>query len=231
MLTLEDALERLRRFYGLLPPPPGDPFTLFVWEVLSVHSVPAKRDASLAQLKRIRALTPDAMWRAPRKTLDAAVAHAGPYVEQRLRALKIGVDRFRRSPELPSTIRGPVVAARRALIGLPQMGEGGAYRMLLFAADHPVLPVDARLARVVRRLGFVAEEKDFARTARSIRKTLGALLQPDVERYRRTYLYLSHHGATTCTEASPHCAVCPLREECPAGRSFLAHEGTEAPRH
>jgi endonuclease III len=95
------------------------------------------------------------------------------------------------------------------------MGEGGAYRMLLFAADHPVLPVDARLARVVGRLGFVAEEKDFARTARSIRKALGALLPPDADTYRRTYLYLSHHGATTCTEASPHCAVCPLRGECP----------------
>ena len=38
--------------------PPRDPFTLFVWEVLSGHSTPRKRDAALASLKRARALTP-----------------------------------------------------------------------------------------------------------------------------------------------------------------------------
>ena len=221
MLPLEVIAERLRRFYGALPQPPRDPFTLFVWEVLSVHTTPSKRDAALAQLKRKRALTPDAMWHAPRKTLEETAALAGPYVEQRLRALRTGVDLFRREPLLPSTIRGPLVAARRALKGLPQMGEGGAYRMLLFAADHAVLPVDARLTRVVRRLGFVQEEKDFSRTARSIRNTLGALLPPDVNAWRRTYLYLSHHGATTCTEAAPHCAICPLRDECPTAGQHL----------
>ena len=82
------------------------------------------------------------MWRAPQKKLEDSVALAGPYAEQRLRALRTGVDRFRRRPDLPDVIRGPLVGARRALKGLPQMGEGGAHRMLLFAADHPVLPVD-----------------------------------------------------------------------------------------
>src|SRR5262249_9569011 len=62
---LESIVARLEAFYGVLPSPPSNPFTLFVWEVLSTHSNPRKRDAALAALKRIRALTPDAMWRAP----------------------------------------------------------------------------------------------------------------------------------------------------------------------
>src|SRR5262245_54522210 len=62
-------IDRLEKFYGALPSPPRDPFTLFVWEVLSPHASPKKRDAALAALKRARALTPDAMWRAPQKTL------------------------------------------------------------------------------------------------------------------------------------------------------------------
>ena len=154
MSRLESLLAALERFYGALPAPPRDPFTLFVWEVLSVHSTPKKRDAAFGALKRSRALTPDAMWRAPRKKLEASVTLAGPYVEQRLRALRTGVDQFRRSPNLPRAITGPLPGARRALKGLPQMGEGGAYRMLLFAGDHPVLPVDARVSRVARRLGY-----------------------------------------------------------------------------
>src|SRR2546428_12319141 len=64
MSRLDGLLDALRKFYGALPKPPRDPFTLFVWEVLSMHSTPQKRDAALGALKRIPALTPDAMWRA-----------------------------------------------------------------------------------------------------------------------------------------------------------------------
>src|SRR6266436_3553851 len=125
MSRLESLLSALERFYGVLPSPPRDPFALFVWEVLSVHSTPRKRDAALSALKRIRALTPDAMWRAPRKKLEESVAVAGPYAENRLRALRTGVDLFRRSPGLPAVIRGPLAAARRALKPFPQLGEAG----------------------------------------------------------------------------------------------------------
>jgi endonuclease-3 len=217
MTRLEGVLERLRAFYGILPTPPHDPFTLFAWEVLGVHAVPRRRDAALAALKRIRALTPDAMWRAPQARLESSVALAGPYLEQRLRSLRTGVETFRRAPDLPRTIRGPITAARRALKPLPQMGEGGAYRMLLFAGDHPVLPVDARVARVATRLGYGRTDRQFSRTARSIREAVaGDLASASVDQYRRAFVYLSHHGAATCTETDPHCTVCPLVEDCPA---------------
>src|SRR5439155_9778534 len=114
MRGLERLIAALEQFYGRLPAPPADPFMLFVWEVLSAHSSPRKRDAALAALKRARALTPDAMWRAPQKVLAESVTLAGPYAEQRLRALRTGVEVFRRSRDLPEVIRGPLPAARRA---------------------------------------------------------------------------------------------------------------------
>jgi endonuclease III len=216
---LSSVVDALQAFYGALPAPPRDPFALFVWEVLSVHSTPRKRDAALAALRRMRALTPDAMSRAPQKRLEASVVLAGPYAEQRLHALRTGVDRFRRMPRLPEIIRGPLPAARRALKGLPQMGEGGAYRMLLFAADHPVLPLDARVSRVAQRLGYGEVQRDFTRTARSVRAALVAELPFDTAAFRRAFLYLSNHGAATCTERQPHCGICPLVEVCPYGRA------------
>src|SRR5687768_10811535 len=100
MSRLETLIEALQLFYGALPTPPRDPFRLFVWEVLSGHSMPRKRDAAFGALRRIRALTPDAMGRAPQKKLEDSVALAGPYAEQRLRALRTGVDRFKRSADL-----------------------------------------------------------------------------------------------------------------------------------
>jgi endonuclease-3 len=217
MSRLERLLVELGSFYGRLPLPPADPFTLFVWEVLSVRTTPRQRDAALAALKRVRALTPDSMWRVAQKKLESSVALAGPYLEQRLRALKTGVDLFRRSPGLPAVIRGPLRAARRALKGLPQMGEGGAYRMLLFAAGHRVLPVDARLSRVARRLGYGGRQADVAGTARAIRRAVSAELPATLEAYRLAFAYLDHHGGATCTETDPHCGVCPLRPDCPEG--------------
>ena len=223
MSRLETHVDALQKFYGALPSPPTDPFQLFVWEIMSGHSTPRKRDAALAALKKIPALTPDAMWRAPQKKLETAVAAAGPYTEQRLLALRKGIDHFRRAPDLPKTIRGPLKTALKALKGLPQMGEAGGYRMLLFAADHPVLPVDARLSRVAKRLGYGGgDHTSWPALARSIREAVARDLPAETAVYRRAYLYLSHHGGATCTEADPHCRVCPLRGECPAFQNAAA---------
>jgi endonuclease III len=217
---LETILSALQTFYGTLPPP-RDPFTLFVWEVLSVHSTPRKRDAALAALKRIRALTPDAMWRAPQKKLEQSIALAGPYAENRLHALRTGVDLFRRSPTLPSVIRGPLAAARRALKPFPQLGETGAHRMLLFAADQLILPVDARVSRLGHRLGYGEAADDFKKQARSVQEAFARELPASADAYRRAFLYLSHHGGATCTESDPHCSVCPLVKDCPEGQKRL----------
>lgn len=218
MTKIEHLLTKLEQFYGLLSAPPRDPFTLFVWEVLTVHSTPRKVESALAALKRARALTPDSMWRAPQAKLEAAVKLAGPYAAQRLVALRTGVDVFRRAPALPSVIRGPLAEARRAIKPLPQLGEAGAHRMLLFSADHPVLPVDARVNRVALRLGYGMAGSGFRQSAKSVQRAISAELPPSPEAFRRAYIYLAHHGASTCTEADPHCSVCPLLAECPEGR-------------
>jgi endonuclease-3 len=124
--------------------------------------------------------------------------------------------------KLPEIIRGPLAAARRALKPLPQLGETGAHRMLLFAADHQILPVDARICRVGVRLGYGDGAGDFRKKARSVQQALTRELPPDTGTFRRAFLYLSHHGAATCTEADPHCVICPLLKDCPEGKKRTA---------
>jgi len=98
------------------------------------------------------------------------------------------------------------------------MGEGNAYRMLLFAGDHGVLPVDARVSRVASRLGYGEKQSTFSKTARSVREAVAAELPESLDAYRRAYIYFDHHGAATCTEADPRCHVCPLLRDCPDGQ-------------
>jgi adenine-specific DNA glycosylase len=36
----------------------------------------------------------------------------------------------------------------------------------------------------------------------------------EVETLRALALYFTHHGLATCTQAAPHCTVCPVAPDC-----------------
>jgi endonuclease III len=197
-----DVTDRLERFYGPLPAPPEDPFALYVWEVLGVRTTPARRDAAMGALRRIPALTPDSMAKAARGKLEKAVGLAGPYRDQRLRALVSGVDVFKRNRDLPKKLRSDLDAAREALALLPHLTAVSSHWLLLFAGRHPLLPDDPNVQRVLARLRMDA---DFTAAE------LGGVLTAT----QRAALYLAHHGRATCIDADPLCHICPLRSDCP----------------
>jgi endonuclease III len=197
-----DVLDRLERFYGPLPQPPSDAFALYVWEVLGVHTTATRRDAAMGALRRLPALTPDSMGRAPRAKLESAVALSGPYREERLRALAAGVEAFKRHRDLTDLVRSDIASARNALALLPYLTTISGQRLLLFAGHHPLMPDDPHLQRVLARLQTGVE---------AVSSELGGVLTA----IQRATLYVSHHGRSTCLESDPWCHVCPLRSECP----------------
>lgn len=201
---LERLIGELKHFYGLLPTPPSDAFQMFVWEVLSYQSSPQQRNSAFNALKRNRSLTPDSMEKVAPKKLQESVALTGSYVEQRLHALKTAITIFQRNPDLHARIRRSVPEAQEAVSTLPQMADGGADRMMLFAGGHLVFPADGGVGRVVRRLGY-----DGAPDSE---------LPQDLDAYRRASIYLTHHAVATCTDKDPHCGVCPLKGDCPYGQ-------------
>jgi len=211
---LAPVLQRLERFYGLLPQPPHEAFALYLWEVLSVHSTPPRRDLAMAALRRIPALTPDSVGRAPRGKLEAAVRPAGPYLEERIRALLAGADAFRRNPRLPELLRAPLAQAEQAIALLPHLPTASGHWMLLFAGDHPLVPADPRLVRVALRLRYGERGGDESHAVASARAAVAAALGTDPGRLQQAAVYLAHHGLTTCVEADPHCHVCPVRDVC-----------------
>lgn len=213
-VDFDEVIRQLRAFYGPQPLPPREPFALFVWEVMNFHAAPLKREAALAALKRIPALTPDSVWKTPLGKLEAAAGLAGPYLDERVRALRAGADVFRRRPELARAIAGPVHGALRALRALPQLGDAGTGRMLLYAGDAPIVPVDAATARVAVRLGLCDPEPDARRLARRVRRVLDVIVPRDLDARRRVVQLIEHHGQSTCAEFDPHCGVCPLAGAC-----------------
>ena len=194
-------IDRLERFYGPLPQPPEDAFALYVWEVLGIHTTPGRRNAAINALRRIPALTPDSMRRVARAKLEEAVRLAGPYQEERLRALAAGVDVFSRHRDLPERLRRDLDGARDALSLLPNLTTRSGQWLLLFAGRHPLVPDEPDIQRVLER--FHGGHSDVARE-------LGGVLTA----IQRASLYLSHHGRATCLESEPMCHICPLRPGC-----------------
>jgi endonuclease III len=187
-----------------------------VWEVLSVGTTPARRDAAFAALKKIPALTSDAIARVPQAKLEAAVALAGPMKDERIRALRAGADLFRRSPSLASALAGPSGRALRAVRRVPHLGDASSLRLVLYSGGAAVLPLDEHALRVALRLGYapgVAQHPP-ARVLRLARQALMRETGREHEILRAVSQYFTHHGLSTCTEAAPHCTVCPLAHDC-----------------
>lgn len=211
----------------MLPTPPSQAFQLYVWEVLSVSTTPARRDAAFNALKRVPALTPDSLGRMPQARIEAAVGLAGAMKDERLRAIRAGVELFKRNPALASAFAGPIRQALGEARRVPHLGRASALRLLLFAGGHPVLPLDEAALRVARRLGYgvgadlKAGPSSQVRVLRTARAAITSELQHDIERLRTAAIYLTHHGLATCVESNPHCSVCPLLGDCPFGRSRL----------
>ncbi len=148
---MDGVLARLRAFYGPLAQPPRELFAFFVWDVVSARALPARRDTAWQALRRLPALTPDAMFQVSKEDLGQALRAVGG-VEQRIEQLKNGSGHFRRHRELRQQVSGSLRAAVRALAGVPHLSPAARLGALLFAGGHAVAPVDDGVARVLGRL-------------------------------------------------------------------------------
>jgi endonuclease III len=203
----------LREFYGRQATPPADLFQFLVWEILSEQALPARRDLAWQALKRIPALTPDAMFRAPAQALLDAVGMAGPHREAKVERLYATVGEFKRHrTELDvETLRhGSALGAGRALRRLAHVHPVVRARAHLFALNAQVLPIDPEINRVLSRLMGEPQSRNRSRS----RRWLFRQLRPDLAALRDAVVYLRHHALQTCLKVAPHCGVCPLRAGC-----------------
>lgn len=222
MASFADLIDRLAQFYGPLPLPPNDPFGFYVWEVLGTRTTAGRRDTAMAALRRIPALTPDSMRKLGRGRLVDVVGQCGPLRDERLAALDAAMDVFRRQPRFLERLGGPVRQAWMASRDIPHVGHAGALRLLLFTGTSTIVPVDAGIARIVRRLGLAPDRPNLRRMLRDARRALDRALPRDQTARRRAVLYLRHHAEHSCVETSPHCGVCPLVERCPEGQRAVS---------
>jgi endonuclease III len=140
---------------------------------------------------------------------------------RRLQDLLRKLKENRRGLSLDFLADEPTPAAFDYLMGFYGIGPKTAAFTLLFAFNHPLLPVDNGVLRVVRRLRLVRPR---ARDLEAER-TLSPLIAKGA--HHPTHVLLFHHAKERCRPKNPRCDDCELLRMCPHGQRVLRHRPPE----
>ena len=208
---LRQIARRLRRAYGLPPPPRRlPPLDELVLTILSQNTNDTNRDRAYADLRAKLPAWEDVA-AAPLPVIERAIRSGGlaPTKAPRIRA----VLRALRDQGIALDDR----ALRRIrhdrlfdlLVALPGVGPKTAACVLLFSLDRPYFPVDTHVHRVAVRLGLVAPRSTAVQTQAQLQ---GALAPADMY---EVHMNLIRHGRHVCVALRPICSQCVLNDLCP----------------
>jgi endonuclease III len=218
-ITFSKLVNKLQQHYGAPAPPPStDPLELIIWENIAYLANDKRRAEAYAILKRTIGTRPDQILAAKHSAL-AAVGKAGilPDVsaEKLLNIARIAYEEF--DSDVRSALKKPLPQAKKALKRFPSIGDPGAEKILLFTRSYPVMALDSNGLRVLCRVGFAEEQKNYSATYRLVQDVIRGQLPKDYDSLIRAHQLLRHHGQELCKRSKPRCADCPVRDSCNYG--------------
>ena len=219
-IALSKLVDKLQQHYGAPAPPPStDPLELIIWENIAYLASDKRRAEAFAILKRTIGTRPDQILAAQHSAL-VAIGKAGilPDVsaEKLLSIAKIAYEEF--DSDLSSVLKKPLPQAKRALKRFPSIGDPGAEKILLLTHSHPVMALDSNGLRVLCRVGFAEEQKNYSATYCLVQEAIHGQLPRDYDSLIRAHQLLRQHGQELCKRSKPRCTECPVRNGCNYGR-------------
>jgi len=218
-LTLAEAVERLLETYGPPEwPSSDDPFDLVLLENVAYLVDPVRRREAFELLEDEIGTSPHEILEAPLRDLQRVTSKGilgAKFAEKLRECARIAHEEF--DGDLDDVIHEPLPAAKKALQSFPGIGEPGAEKILLFSGRHALLAPESNGLRVLVRLGFVREDKSYAKTYASAREAAKSL-PASLRAMQEAHLLLQLHGQTLCKRNDPRCGTCPLVSGCAYGR-------------
>jgi endonuclease III len=220
-ITFSELVDKLQQHYGAPAAPPStDPLELIVWENIAYLANDKRRAEAFAILNRTIGMRPAEILAAQHSTL-ARIANAGILpdlsAEKLTTVAKIAYEEF--DSDLSAVLKKPLPQAKKALKRFPSIGDPGAEKILLFTRSYPVMALESNGLRVLCRVGFADEQKNYSATYRSIQAAIGGQLPEDYDSLIRAHQLLRRHGQELCKRSKPRCGECPLRDGCNYNRT------------
>ena len=216
-LDLQSAVEQLVKVQGKPKPPKfAGPFEMILWENVVYLADDKGRQAAFNALRDEIGLSAEKILAASPNDLLAITRRAGilpsNQVEKLRRIAQTMRDEF--AGDLDQVLKQPLAQARRSLKRFPGIGDPGAEKILLFCRAYPIFALESNGLRVLLRLGFGREQKNYAASYRSVQEAVKTELKPDYSWLIRAHQILRHHGQEVCQRTRPMCEVCPLTNRC-----------------
>ena len=223
-ITFSKLVDKLQQHHGPPAPPPStDPLELIIWENIAYLASDKRRAEAFATLKQTIGTRPEQILAAQHSAL-AAIGKAGILpdmsAEKLLTIAKIAYEEF--DSDLRAALKKPLPQATKALKRFPSIGDPGAEKILLSTRSYPVMALDSNGLRVLYRVGFSQEQKNYSATYRLAQDAIHGQVPRDYDSLIRAHQLLRQHGQELCKRSKPHCADCPLRNVCAYGRTTAA---------
>lgn len=119
------------------------------------------------------------------------------------------------SQKIMTDFNGEVPHTRKELESLPGVGRKTASVVLSVGFNIPAFAVDTHIERISKRLQWVPQKA----TVRQVEDKITKVVPED--RWNHLHHQLIFFGRYFCTAKKPHCAECPLLEECGFGPKYL----------
>ena len=214
---LQRLVEKLTRHYG--PPAPlitTDPFELILLESVAYLASDERREQAFKLLrKRVGTRPPEILAGSPDDLLEVTKM-GGIAAEMRAARLReialIAMTEF--GGDLRNGLKLPLAKAKQALRKFPSIADPGAEKILLFTRTYPVPAHDSNGLRVLLRLGFGEEKKNYSASYRSAQEAIKKEVVNDCDWLIRAHLLLRQHGKELCKTTKPKCEKCPVRNDC-----------------
>ena len=222
---LGGILRALRRYYGKPEPPAvADPFAQILLENVAYLASDSRRTEAFRLLKKLTGLKPERILAASPASLQE-IGGKGimpANTAEKLREIAAtALEEF--GGDLSGVLRRPPKEAIRALKKFPSIGDPGAEKILLFSGALPVLALDSNGLRVLLRLGFGREDKNYAKSYRSAQEAAAGELPRDCGALIEAHQLLRRHGRELCKTNHPRCEICPVRAKCVYFKTVTRH--------
>ena len=125
--------------------------------------------------------------------------------------------------DLRKVLKLPLKQAKKALQLYPTIGEPGAEKILLFTKSYAVLGLDSNGLRVLRRIGYGQECKNYSATYHSVQEAVAGEIGADCAPLIKANQLLRQHGQERCKLNAPLCRICPLTDICLGCRLKRTH--------
>ena len=136
-------------------------------------------------------------------------------IEKMIFSARLVIDEY--GSNLDSILDLDEKAARKALQRFPAIGEPAAEKILLHNRKLVTLALDSNALRIMTRLGYGEESKNYAAMYKSVKTSIGPELIKDYDWLMKASNLIRRHAKEVC-RTTPRCEKCALLGICSFGR-------------